>query len=157
MIWLFLFFFTWQEKTMGVDACVYAAVFSHREWSLTSVRGSSASRLAAGIWSSLGLFEDEDEDDDVVCSGKARSIQYKLRLQTLRETRDQIRNINKCHHVSKTNGVFRWHTKPGEDGDTFTYIFNKKGHRLTHTADISSYKYGFMNWKTSYDFREQCA
>ena len=32
----------------------------------TSVRGSSASRLAAGIWSSLGLFEDEDED--VVCS-----------------------------------------------------------------------------------------
>ena len=39
---------------------------------LTSVRGSSASRLAAGIWSSLGLFEDDEEDDeeDVVWSAK---------------------------------------------------------------------------------------
>lgn len=36
---------------------------------LTSVRGSSASRLAAGIWSSRGLFEEDDDDeDDVVCS-----------------------------------------------------------------------------------------
>lgn len=47
---------------------------------LTSVRGSSASRLAAGIWSSLGLFEedDEDEDDDVVCSGKLVFCGFKL-------------------------------------------------------------------------------
>lgn len=44
---------------------------------LTSVRGSSASRFAAGIWSSLGLFEDEDEDDDddVVCSEEMKSAQ----------------------------------------------------------------------------------
>lgn len=35
----------------------------------TSVRGSSASRLAAGIWSRRGRLEDEDEDDEeVVCS-----------------------------------------------------------------------------------------
>lgn len=32
----------------------------------TSVRGSSASRLAAGIWSNRGFFDTEEE---VVCSG----------------------------------------------------------------------------------------
>lgn len=41
---------------------------------LTSVRGSSASRLTAGIWSSLGLFDEEDDDDDVACSGKSGLI-----------------------------------------------------------------------------------
>lgn len=48
---------------------------------LTSVRGSSASRFAAGIWSSLGLLEDEDEDedDDVVCSEEIKPTQCKVR------------------------------------------------------------------------------
>lgn len=44
---------------------------------LTSVRGSSASRLTAGIWSSRGLFDeddDEEDEDDVACSRKSRLI-----------------------------------------------------------------------------------
>ena len=37
----------------------------------TSVSGSSASRLAAGIWSNRGFFDTEEE---VVCSGRKQTL-----------------------------------------------------------------------------------
>ena len=40
------------------------------------MRGSSASRFAAGIWSSLGRFD--DEEDDVVCSGRDKHSRIHL-------------------------------------------------------------------------------
>lgn len=67
---------TWQFKQGSQPENVWV-FFPPAVQTLTSVRGSSASRLTAGIWSSLGLFDeddDDDDDDDVACSRKSGLI-----------------------------------------------------------------------------------